>query len=60
MAPTRKALARSKELTEDFMKIHENWITDYDVREDMFSRKSHVALYENYTGQKTIYIDSSR
>lgn len=32
-----------------------NWISDYDIREDTFSRSSHQALFDVYKGKKTRY-----
>lgn len=31
-----------------------NWISQYDIREDAFSKKDHLALYHQFTGVKEI------
>ena len=36
------------------------WIRDYDIRDDVFSRRAHEALYDRYQGKKTVYTSNSR
>lgn len=44
----------SKEAQDQNLGMLVDWITDYDKREDTFSRKSHVELYEGYSKGKKI------
>ena len=37
-----------------------DWIAQYEERDDTFSRAAHVALFERYDGNKTIYTDNAR
>ncbi len=34
------------------------WITQYSERDDTFSLASHQALYDDYTGKKTMYVNN--
>ena len=36
------------------------WIGEYEKREDTFSMKAHVRLYDSFQGKKTTYIDNKR
>ncbi|MDX1490742.1 MAG: AAA family ATPase [Pseudohongiellaceae bacterium] len=48
----------SKEEQDENLDMLIDWISDYDDREDLFSRKSHEAFYENFPGEKTMITEN--
>ena len=46
----------SKEAQDQNLGMLVEWITDYDRRDDTFSKKAHVGLYEGYLKIKTMKI----
>lgn len=50
----------SKEAQDANLAMLISWIQDYDTRDDVFSRKSHRALFDGYTGKKTLYTSNAR
>lgn len=48
----------SKEAQDSNLNMLVDWISQYAKRTDTFSRASHVALYENYKGKKSIVISN--
>ena len=43
----------SKEAQDSNLEMLLNWISQYETREDTFSKKAHLALYESFIGKKT-------
>ena len=37
-----------------------HWISEYDTREDTFSKRAHVALYASFGGKKAMYLSNAR
>lgn len=37
-----------------------NWIETYTERDDVFSYRAHLQLYENFTGKKTMFTENER
>ncbi len=37
-----------------------NWIADYEIRNDTFSKSAHQQLFENFSGKKTLYTSNNR
>jgi len=50
----------SKEAQDTNLPMLIDWITQYAERDDTFSKSSHMALYENYEGKKTMYTNNER
>jgi len=44
----------SKELQDSNLEMLIDWISQYSERTDNFSEESHTALYEKYTGKKSM------
>jgi len=45
----------SKEAQDANLKMLIDWISQYPARDDVFSRNSHMALFEHFPGKKTRY-----
>ena len=45
----------SKTLQDENLPMLINWITDYESREDTFSRQAHLQLFNSFSGQKVMY-----
>ena len=50
----------SKEAQDANLDMLLNWITEYTVRSDTFSKQSHEALFKRYNGKKTMYTKNDR
>ena len=50
----------SKEAQDANLNMLIQWIRDYDMRDDVFSRLAHEALYDRYQGKKTVYTSNNR
>ena len=50
----------SKEAQDANLPMLIDWITQYTKRDDVFSKSSHMALFEKYEGKKTMYTDNER
>ncbi|CAA0126378.1 Uncharacterised protein [Halioglobus japonicus] len=37
-----------------------DWITQYPIRQDVFSQTAHTALYESFTGRKRLYTSNAQ
>lgn len=37
-----------------------NWIKDYEIRDDIFSYRSHLNFYQKFSGKKSTYSDNER
>lgn len=51
---------KSKEEQDSNLEMLVNWISQYETREDTFSKKAHLALYESFLGKKSEYITNER
>ncbi len=51
--PSKKAQDQNLEMLID-------WIAQYELRTDSFSKKSHCALYDGFQGKKTMYTSNTR
>jgi adenylate kinase family enzyme len=49
----------SKQAQDANLEMLLDWISQYEQREDTFSRRSHLALYESFGGKKTILNDNA-
>ncbi len=45
----------SKKAQDENLEMLLEWITQYDVRQDEFSRTAHEALFQQYEGPRTLY-----
>jgi hypothetical protein len=50
----------SKEKQDANLPMLIDWISQYDQRSDVFSEQSHRALYEKFTGKKTMYVSNEK
>ena len=50
----------SKEAQDENLEILLDWIAQYDQRDDVFSLQSHLQLYNNFSGKKTMYCTNER
>jgi len=48
----------SKEAQDANLDMLIDWITQYSSRNDVFSKASHQALFDGFTGKKTMYVDN--
>ncbi|KGJ99303.1 shikimate kinase [Thalassotalea sp. ND16A] len=46
---------QSKQQQDDNLPMLLEWISDYDMRDDTFSKTAHQQLFENFTGKKSTY-----
>jgi len=44
----------SKEAQDQNLDMLIEWISDYEIRPDTFAKQAHQALYDNFTGVKTL------
>lgn len=50
----------SKLLQDENLPMLIGWISNYETREDVFSRLAHRKLFDSFTGEKFVYVDNSR
>lgn len=50
----------SKEKQDDNLEMLFDWISDYEHRNDVFSRNSHLKLYHSFIGKKTMFTSNAR
>ncbi|MCO1336493.1 AAA family ATPase [Microbulbifer sp. OS29] len=50
----------SKEAQDKNLNMLIDWISEYPVRDDTFSKSSHEALYYHFIGKKIMYTDNKR
>jgi len=50
----------SKEAQDSNLQMLISWIAQYPDRDDTFSMSSHMALYDGYEGEKTMYTSNER
>lgn len=50
----------SKEAQDKNLDMLLSWIQEYYIRDDTFSRKAHIELFENFNGKKTKYTSNER
>ena len=50
----------SKELQDQNLAMLINWISDYALRDDTFSRKAHTQFFDDFVGKKTMYVSNAR
>ncbi|WP_189379556.1 AAA family ATPase [Thalassotalea profundi] len=50
----------SKAAQDDNLDMLVEWIAQYEVRSDTFSKTAHQSFYDEYEGIKTMYCDNSR
>ncbi len=50
----------SKQAQDQNLEMLVDWIEQYDERDDVFSRRTHMEIYDRFSGQKVMYTDNER
>lgn len=51
---------KSKEAQDENLEMLIGWISQYETRNDTFSRSAHQRLFQGYSGKKTMYTSNAR